>query len=240
MELREIDLRDLQRAANQIMVRRRLRPSGWFGIVFGAFALYVGFTQMSGAFAIAAILLGVFLGVGGALMIVAPTTDLIIIDGIGIALLGLFNISATFIRKGSSSVWLILGLWQLKWAYDAFSQYRIFSRLAAEKPSPRSMQLMADLMRDPRATMQSIGGSSITLGTRGLTWSVHLIPRAAIFVASRGRVIIVHNKQDVLLSKAESEPGESVQVTAPLIGDTPAAISRSDFAAYTDWRDTED
>ena len=138
-------LAEVQQAANFRMVRRLLRWGGVGSVVFGVVAVVVGaqYVQENEINAIL-ILIGVGLFVEGIWILVAPSPTGMIIDGVALIVLGLWNISVTVqdisAGAGGPRAFLILGVWQIIWGIQSFGRYRRFAHVSMAKPAENTLR----------------------------------------------------------------------------------------------------
>jgi len=138
-------LAEVQQAANFRMVRRLLRWGGVGSVVFGVVAVVVGAQSVQeNEINAILILIGVGLFVEGIWILVAPSPTGMIIDGIALIVLGLWNISVTVqdisAGAGGPRAFLILGVWQIIWGIQSFGRYRRFAHVSMAKPAENTLR----------------------------------------------------------------------------------------------------
>lgn len=233
----QFDLRDLQRSANRIMVRNKLKPSGISAIVFGLLALS-GAWGATSTRDIALGLIGLFLVFEGIWLLLWPSAYGVLLNGIGIAAVGVFNISG-FLIPGSRSSWPILGLLQLRWAYDRFREYKLFRAITAQDPSPEADRFMEALVKDVDSREVESCADTIGLKYKGVDYKAILMERSAVLVSTGCRVILVWNRRDLDMVRGENTADGSIQVSGGSLGDSTATMSQMSFARYAAWKHEE-
>lgn len=231
-----VDILDLQRAASFIMIKRRLKSTGIASIIFGIIAIYIGTITDSEASRLAISAIGVFLIAEGIWVITNPSPAGILMDCFGFAAVGLWNI-ATLITASVNALWVILGVWQIKWAFDRYKEYKIFSKLAAQKPTAESIAQMDAMVKDILGRDVASSGDVVEIKLKGIVWRVLLIERAAIFVAGDGRGVFVQNREDVTLTlQPGAEGAQIVTVSGDMTSDLPAQMPAEHFKRYLAWK----
>ena len=128
--------RRLQQVADYRTVRKTLRTSGIGSIVFGALALVAGVAPPLDPILTG---LGLVLLGTGLWNTLAPRPTGILVDGITLVLVGLYNIGGAALSAGhgaaGSSLWVKLGIFQLIWGVQAFVRFRRFRDAFQAPPS---------------------------------------------------------------------------------------------------------
>lgn len=234
------DIRDLMRAANYIMIRKRLRSAGIGSIIFGLIAIYIGAITNSDIARLAITVIGIFLVAEGAWVLTSPSPAGILADSIGFAAVGLWNIAA-ILAANLSVLWAILGAIQIKWALDRYREYRVFSKLAAEKPTPESMALMESMVKDIIARDVAASPDIMEIRLKGVVWRALLLDRAVVFVAANGRGVFVQNREDVSLTlHPGAENAQVVTVSGDVTSQLPAEMPAEHYRRYLTWKGVPD
>ncbi|MHB1459419.1 MAG: hypothetical protein ACYC0V_21110 [Armatimonadota bacterium] len=235
-----VDIRDLQRAASFIMIKKRLKSTGIASIIFGAIAIYIGTITDSEMARLAISAIGVFLVAEGIWVISNPSPAGILMDCVGFAAVGLWNLAA-MLTGSLNTLWVILGVMQLKWAFDRYKEYKIFSKLAAQKPTPESIAQMDAMVKDILSRNVEISSDLIEMRLKGIVWRILLIDRAAIFVAANGRGVFVQNREDVALTlQPGTEGARIVTVSGDVTSDLPAQMPGEHYSRYLAWKGVPD
>ncbi|MHB1000132.1 MAG: hypothetical protein ACYC27_12880 [Armatimonadota bacterium] len=231
-----VDIRDLQRAASFIMIRKRLKFVGIGSIIFGILAIGIGLSTPSSLSSISILIIGTFLLAEGIWVITSPSPAGIMADSLAFLALGIWNIAAVLTGSVSTSFWLILGAFQLKWAYDRYKEYKIFSRIASEKPSPESMQMMEDMVKDIVSRNIDTSDDIIVMKLKGIPWKALLLDRAAVFVAANGRGVFIQNKEDMDLARTQGSDPKGILISGNVTSNLPAVMTPEHFKRYMAWK----
>lgn len=235
-----VDIRDLQRATGFIMIKKRLKTMGISSILFGLFAIYIGNTNDSITARVAISSIGIYLIIEGLWAVMNPSPIGILMDCLGFIAVGLWYSVASLTGSMPTFI-LILGLLQIKWSFDRYKEYKIFSKMAAEKPTPESMILMESAVKDILARDVNSSNDIIEMRLKGVVWRVLLIERAAIFVAASGRGVFVQNREDVSLTlQPGAENAKIVTVIGDVTSDLPAEMPADHYRRYLVWKGISD
>jgi hypothetical protein len=127
--------RRLQQVADYRTVRKTLRTSGIGSIVFGSLALVGGVAPPFDPILTG---LGLVLLGTGVWNTFAPRPTGILVDGIALLLVGLYNVGGGVLSAGhgsaGSSLWVKLGIFQLVWGVQAFVRFRRFRDAFQDPP----------------------------------------------------------------------------------------------------------
>lgn len=231
----KFDLIDLQRAANYLMVQNKLKPSGISGIVFGAIALLGAWGVNTIQDQILAIV-GLFLIFEGIWVLAWPSVNGILLNSIGIAVVGIYNIVISFL-PGQQSAWPIFGLFQLHWSYSRYKEYKMFRSMTVFPPSSEAYRFMKSLVKDIETRETETSGNMISFLFTGVVYKAILMDRSAVLVSSDGKVILVWNRQDVDLARVQdSSEGPNVKVSGSVIHDLVAVMPDVYYNRYEAWK----
>jgi hypothetical protein len=231
----EPEIAELQRAANQVMLVMRLRTAGILSLLFGFIAVLTGVHSGGGMFGLASMAIGSVLVLVGALVFALPTVNMLVVSGIAMAVIAVWNIAAFWIAH--NSILAVLGILQLKSGVDRFSDFKRISAMRIETPSAESLDFMFDAVK---RVVRGVPGTSerlVQMRVKGMTWRILLAHKVGILVARGGAALIVRSREDLDILRAPSR-GKSrlVQVTGEVIGDIPASMSEQHFEVYRNWR----
>ena len=233
------NIHELRKAANFLMVKNRLRPAGISGIIFGAWALLVaaGSKDNSG---LLILLIGLFLVGSGIYLLVKPSPRGMLLNGIGFALIGLWNIFGFFFRTDANQFWLIMGALQLKWAFDNYRRFTVFTKLTAEAPAPETVTYMNGLVKDINASSAKNLDYIIEFIVNGSRCKGRMLENMAVFVLGKGQGIFVAWKADVYMERAGEARGKSLPVNVH-VGNSvlKGAISPEHLDRYQAWKDSQ-
>ena len=241
------EFEELQRVANYRLVRKSLRPGGIGSIIFGLIAIGIGTSGMeanpiNGILA----LIGVFLTIEGIWLVSAPAPVGMIVDGCALLILGIWNISITFMNAssgtGSPGAFGIIGVWQIIWGFQSFGRYARFANMPQSKPSAETLQRIdqivdemkkATLASDPR--LLEFTGKSFSSQQ---AWRGRLGEASGVFIADGGQDLVFAQKQAVSISSdGKVWIGKSLKATFS-IGERnfSGTISPEAFQRYEEWK----
>lgn len=144
------ELSELKKAGDSRMIQKLLRPAAIGSIVFGVIAVVLG---VQGAkhlpINIVLALIGMLLFIEGIWCAAAPKPVGLVVDGIALIILGVWNILVTFsnISSGAQGMsgFIILGIWQIIWGIQSMKRYKHYSYLSGVTISPESVQNLNDM-----------------------------------------------------------------------------------------------
>jgi hypothetical protein len=210
---KKYDIEKLEAAADYRAVRNGLRGAAIGSIIFGLIAIGMGAAFMSEHAANVILLcIGVFLLVEGIWLIVAPSAKGLIIDGIALCVLGVWNIVVTIMNMsaGAGHLWgIVLGILQLVWGFKSFGRYGRFASTASQKPDAEIIKQLDDIVKS--VTKANLGESSniIELKMENKPWRSELSGDTGIFVAVAGEEVIFARRNDVSFEGYETAaPGK--------------------------------
>jgi len=198
---------ELQSVSNYRLVRKTLKTAGVGSIVFGLIGMGIGFVGMEENPVNAVLgLIGIFLLVEGIWVVSAPTPTGMIVDGIALLMLGVWNIFTTIANSASNGsdgphFFAILGVWQIIWGFQSFGRYKRFSAMPMAKPSDATLKRIDELVKaitKAKATEQS---DIVEFQTKTFTaqqvWKGRLSDDAAVFVEGSGQDIVFASRPEV-------------------------------------------
>lgn len=194
---------ELHRVLNYRLVRKTLRPAGIGSIVFGLVAKGTGFGGME-ANPINAILglIGIFLFVEGIWIVAAPTPAGMIVDGIALIILGIWNIIITFANSaavggGGHRFFAVLGVWQIIWGFQSFGRYKRFSAMPMSRPSDETLRQIDDMVKELAKTKPKDATDVIAFQIKNRPWKGRLGQDSGIFVDAPGQEVVFVNRDRV-------------------------------------------
>jgi len=119
-----------------VLIHKKLKRAGIGSIVFGIIAVILGLIAMrESPINSIVVLIGIFLLIQGIWIVVKPTPAGLIVDGIALLIVGLWNSIVTL--SGTSAggyIFGVLGAFQIIWGIQNFVQYNKFYGIPLEKP----------------------------------------------------------------------------------------------------------
>jgi hypothetical protein len=170
-------------------------------LVWGAIAIGLGMSSVD-VTPINAILalIGVYLVTEGIWILVAPAPGAFIAEGLGMLMVGLWNVLITLMSlalpgQNTSGFFFVIGIFQIGWACKSFGQYGRFSDLPREKPSAPVTQWLDETIKE---TAQAVPGAGDTIEFKGKGhWKARLFADAGLFVMNKGQDIVLAGKRDI-------------------------------------------
>ncbi len=238
---------ELQRVANFRHVQKTLKASGTGSIVFGLIAIVVGVMAMQHN-PVNAILLGIgiLLAVEGTWLVIAPAPAGIIVDGISLMLVGVWNIWVTINNMAAgqhTSTWGVIGVFQIIWGFQSFSRYSRFSKMPRETPSPATIQRIDEIVKDIAKTKPAVDPEIIDFKMQAFfggvqPWKARLRGNHAVFVGPGGKDVIFARTREVdIRSAGKKALSKTLKATFRITDrNFKGIISPESFARYQTWR----
>jgi hypothetical protein len=232
----------LQKTADYRNVRKSLRTSGIWSIVFGAIALVAGFLTPPD-YILAT--LGLVLVATGVWNITAPRPTGLVIDGVTLLLIGAYNVfdTAVSLANGGNAAprWLILGVMQLVWGVMRIRSFGRFAEAFLEKPSDVELQQLEELVSAIRRSKPKESQDIIHLTvetTRRDVWKAKLSGDDAIFVQIAGHDVLCGTRQTAEIeNRGKVMIGKALKITARVRGmELKGTMSPDDYAAFDQWK----
>jgi hypothetical protein len=136
-------LLEFQNTARRFQLNANLRSSGWGCIIFGVIAVVAGFAQLKECMLnILLVGLGGLLFIGGLINILKPTRPGLIVDGIALLMVGMWNFLIgllTLVGGGSIGIWFFLGIFQVVWGVRRFFDFPYYQGIDDVKPEPAAL-----------------------------------------------------------------------------------------------------
>ena len=201
---------ELQRVANYRLVTKTLRSDGIGSIVFGVIAIGMGLSGMKdNPLNIYLALIGCFLTLEGIWLVSAPVPIGMIVDGIALLILGIWNILVAISNTSTGSLsghglFAYLGLWQIVWGFKKFGRYTRFREMPQTKPTPESIHRIDEIVNeitkskmadDPNLIVFRIPATTFFDGPQ--VWKARLVGANAVFTEKSGCDCIIAKKDDV-------------------------------------------
>jgi hypothetical protein len=237
---------ELQKASNFRTVKRSLRSGGIGSIVFGVIAMVVGFGGMDDN-PVNAILgiIGVLLFVEGIWLVSDPKPAGMIVDGIALMILGIWNIIITVANSasgGGTSFFALLGVWQIIWGVQSFGRFNHFSKLPMQKPSDSLSKQIDTLINEISKSKTKDRTDLIEFQAKGISaqglWKGKLEQNSAVFVQGAGQDLIFSEKNRVIIdTKGQPQTGKTVKAYFQ-IGDRTmnGTLSAENYERYQTWK----
>jgi hypothetical protein len=150
----EHDLAALQKTADYHVVRKKLRQSAIGSLIFGGLAVAIGVMLLNESILnLLLVVIGILLLAVGVINLFRPTPEGIIIDGISLMIVALWNIvfvalPGLIFGGGPEHIkWGFIGLLQIGWSIRRFMDYPRYRQALREKPSAEELEGMEKLVK---------------------------------------------------------------------------------------------
>jgi hypothetical protein len=193
-----------QKVATYCALPQALKSSGIGSVIFGLIALAIGGVALSDSITNGILaLLGAVLLAEGIWFLWKPMPVGFIVDGITIALLGVWNIYVGSLNLGngdSGSVrWAAYGIFQIYLGIKNINRYREFCDL--EKPSDEDLQRMKALLKTIKTGSLKKTPDFIEFRRRSFLaehiWKARLFGNAGVFVNSKTSEVLIARKAEI-------------------------------------------
>ncbi|MDX9980284.1 MAG: hypothetical protein RBU25_09700 [Lentisphaeria bacterium] len=236
---------ELQKVSNYRLVRKTLRGAGIGSIIFGLIAMFIGFGGMAEN-PINALLgvIGLFLLVEGIWLVVAPTPAGMIVDGIALIILGVWNIFITLANAAGGEGgggFAVMGVFQIIWGCQGFGRYARFSSMPVEKPSPETVKMIDDIVKEILKMKGKTDQDLVEFQMEGKAWKGRLSEDMAVFVEVLTQDVAFARKDAVrILPQGKALIGKTIKATIKFRDKAQnGTISPENFARYEAWKGAE-
>jgi len=232
----------LQKVADYRTVRRTLKRSGVWSILFGAVALVAGLgTPVDWVLMV----LGAALLGTGTWNIAAPRPTGIILDGVTLLLVGAYNLIGTLLAAMDgthvSPHWGLTGMLQLYWGVQRIQSFRRFANAFLERPSDAEMQQIEETVGAIRKAKVKESTDIIEFKVEGIhrnVWKARLSGEDAVFVEAAGSDILVGTRDTVVITtRGKVMVGSALKADAA-VGPVhlKGTISPDSYHLYEQWK----
>jgi len=233
----------LQKVADYRTVRKTLKRSGGWSILFGALALAAAMgTPVDWVLTV----LGVVLLGTGVWNIVAPRPTGIILDGVTLLLVGAYNLFGTMLAAMDgvhvSGHWAVTGLLQLVWGLQRIQSFRRFANAFLERPSDTEMQQIEETVSTIRKAKAKESTDIIEFtvgdGMHRHVWKARLSGEEAVFVEATGSDLLVGTRETVeITTHGKVLVGSALKADAA-VGTVrlKGTISPDSYRLYDQWK----
>ena len=231
-------VRELEDAWEAAQLRKALRSSGGWSILWGAFAILGGLASLeqSGCNGVL-VLIGLFLVGTGIVAWRKPSPGALQADAAAMLLVGLWNIAITLTSGDSSqSFWAIAGVVQIIWAVQRFAKRSKFDQVQ-HVPESLIAHVEALVGRIQRANVPTTG-DLIQFQAKGKRWKGHLTPEMVTLVAGNAQEVRFAAREEfALTAQEEAVPGKRVRTLIRVKTDTwTGRVPYESLQRYEDWQ----
>lgn len=240
------NIEELQKVADYRLVRKNFKWAAISSIIFGLIAMGTGFGYAEESpLNVILGLIGTFLLAEGIWLIRTSNPKGMIIDGIALCILGVWNITVTIAGGGGGGVgrfFFILGIWQIVSGVQSFRRYRRFSGVSPQKPSEQVMKQVDDIVKSVTKTKLSESEDIIEFQMgkkRDLSaWKGKLTGDVGVFATSSGDDVLFARRNEVdFTSVGEVVPKKARKVSVQIGKRTfDGKISPESMERYESWK----
>lgn len=228
-------------AAYQLL-KKGTRPGAIGAIIFGLIAVLMGGAMLSenplNGFLI---IIGIFLLTEGIVVLALPSPAGMILQGIGMWMVGIWNLGLTLLEMGAGqgwSIWGLLGISQMVWGSQSFAGYRRFAE-GAEAASDASLAhevelVVKDLLKAKAQSRRDI----ITFKFGAIAWKGYLGACYGTFSVQGGKDTQFLLRDDVSFTeKGKALLGKTLKVRICLDHkEMDGTISPEHMERFTSWK----
>jgi hypothetical protein len=247
------DVEELHLIAEYHTACRALRMMGGGGIVFGIIAIVVGMGFAFTGYPINLVLalIGLCLLAAGIWCLALPGAEGVIVNGLALIFVGLWNIFITVLDLATGATpriwWAVVGVLLIAAAVKCFQQYARFSAALRHGVSKDELAMMDKLVKTILKANAKEDEDIVTFQVRPFAqhpkaWRGQLGRNGAVFVDKNSKEVLVAPKEEVRI-----EPHGKVLIGQTLKASVKirdhkweALISPTSFDRYRDWKFRED
>jgi hypothetical protein len=218
----EHDLEALQKTADYHVACKKLKQSARGSLIFGVLAVMSGILNWEESIlSILLAVIGLVLVVLGLTNIFKPTPEGIIIDGISLLIVALWNtvfvaLQGIVFRGGEDLVWGIIGLFQILWSIRRFMEYPRYRQALQDKPSAEELEGMESLVNNINKSSDK-GPGYLLFNHRSGVLKGLLSAEAVVFVdVAKHEVMVAHRNEVSLDLKGKVLIGSKLKATLRL------------------------
>lgn len=227
----------LQQIADHRMARRTLRGVAIGSLVVGGVVLALGFIPPGDPLSIG---LGALLLGTGSWNLIRPQPAGIVIDGITLCLIGLYNISGAFLGEGAG-FWVKLGLFQVFWGGQEMLKFSRFREALSFRPQDTERRAVDESIRalvKTRPKKDPGVFEFVTTGLHAKVWRGRLTEEGALLLKLGSEEAVFLRRHEL-----EIQPGRKVMfgrdlnATIAMDGKThKGAISPQSLERFHAWK----
>jgi len=200
-------VKELQNAGDYLTIRG-IRGGAIGSIFFGMLAIFMGYNSIDNdPLNIVLLFLGFFLIVEGFYVVASPSVGGLILEGIALCSVGIWNIIISimnlFYSGGYSglSIFFLLGCLQSYWGIKSFVRYTRYSKRDIHKPPDELLKKVKKLVNSTIKADPNKEPDVMIFNVSGILspeiWKSKLIDDIALFVAQNKSTVIFATKNDV-------------------------------------------
>jgi hypothetical protein len=246
------NISEIQKMLNYVVVRKTMRWSGIWSIVFGALAIVIGVTSIKeNPINCVLVALGIFMFVEGIWLINSPTPVGVLVDAIAFVVIALWNIFIAVLNiiiakstEPGGGRGFILGIFQLVIAGREFARYKSLKLWPTGIPSDRiineTRQMMQNTIKANPAEESDIFFFNTADSLRRLVWKARLFAGEALFVETKWQMAMIEKRGDVSVELKNPDKNTRNRKAVFKIGGKTfkGTINQENLSKYNEWKST--
>jgi hypothetical protein len=200
---------ELQVAAERHVLRARLRTGGIASIAFGALALGGGAAMLTDSPLNSLLfVIGALLVAEGIWLLASPSPAGLIVDGIAVMVIGVWNLAVSIAELcvsgvGLTSLFAVVGACQIVWGIQSLCRYRRFAAADGAAADPQFARWAAQTLGRLSAAKPARNRDVVQLAAGLKFWKGLLLGDGVVFVAQGGADVAIAPKDQVDLEASE-------------------------------------
>jgi hypothetical protein len=203
-------LDELQKASDYLMIKKQLRSAAWGSLIFGVIAMGIGtYSIADNPLNGVLVLIGLFLLIEGTWLLKAPKPVGLIVDGIALLIVGVWNIAVTLLNLSagakSGGFFPILAVIQIVMGFKSIRRYPRFvgvtSLASNQEILNKTQELINQVNKADEKTSKDIIVFQTKTFTQTLKWTARLADWMGIFSANGGKEVMFLPKDQVSIER---------------------------------------
>jgi len=194
-------LEDRKKAAEYCLMIRLLRPAGFWGILFGVLALFIGYAGTHvNPINWGLVIIGCAMIAQGIIIYISPSPAMLLAEGIEFIILACWNIFIILSNglsgaasTGPSPVIVII---QVVCGGSYIKKYYRLRGLRDNEPSPQDIQDTQQIIKDTFKGNVKRNSDAVSFQTSMHVWKGKIMPDAIMLVDTKGRDLILAGKDE--------------------------------------------
>lgn len=238
MDVRQ-NIEEFQKVSDYRLIRKTFKGAAIGSIIFGVIAIVMGFASAEeNPVNVILAFIGIFLFAEGIWLLRTSNPKGMIVDGIALCILGIWNI---VVGVAGAARWaVIIGIFQIYWGFQSIRRYGRFSGISPQKPSEPAVKQVDDIVKSVTKTKPAESEDIIELQIGKKPWKGQLTGDVGIFVTVSGDDVIFARRDEVsFISQGVVTPKKPQKISAHIGSRTfEATISVESMERYESWKGT--
>jgi membrane-bound ClpP family serine protease len=232
----------LQQVADYRTVRKTLKNSAVVSLIFGAITLFFALLP---PFSIITAALGVMLLATGAWNLARPRPTGILVDGVAVIVVGLFNLVSSILDaqsgQGASPFWIKMGIFQLIIGGQSFWRFAHFRDAFKSRPADSEMQeldgMVSSMWKSKVKETQDVIEFKVS-GFHETPWKARLTDSLAVLATLGGNEVKVASRAEFdIAENGKVLIGKSLKATFTIRGKAmKGTLSPESFERFQFWK----